>query len=368
MKRLHPSCLAATLLVFALCTQVGAFASSESTDSGKLARAYAGFAQKAGAEKSALDVGAANRKSVSAAWEQYQKKIGEPATAWAKTEVRYAGGSTVFYPFSGPDLVTVATLYPGARRYVLVAIQGARAPFDPGSLPDSRRQAFFDKFAGEWQKFSRLGFFRTDDLDDDAQDKRLRIGVTPILMAFATRLGYEVVGATPIALDADSGDYAAVGSDKGAAWNSVRLTLMRDGKEVTVDYVRLDLGDFYLLSHERQREWITRMAQNPVLLKAASHLLQKPGFSLLRDAIVAASPMVVQDETGLNYDALTRIGPVSLYGRFVAPHILFNRDAQKSLAEAYRKAAKTDPLPFAFGYNKSADRRSLQIVRRQSGN
>ena len=101
-----------------------------------------------------------------------------------------------------------------------------------------------------------------------------------------------------------------------------------------------------------------------MLLKAASHLLQETYFSILRDILVAKAKMVIQDETGLNYTHLSQIGPVDLYGGFLYPHELFNRKKQESLAQAYKDSKNIKPLPFAFSYNKTTERRSVQIVRR----
>jgi hypothetical protein len=175
-----------------------------------------------------------------------------------------------------------------------------------------------------------------------------------------------VIDVSPIAFNPNSGDFEKRAANGKGAWDSVRLTLSRSGKQVRVDYVRMNLSDLNLKAHEKQRIWIECMAAKPVLLKAASHLPQEPNFSVIRDAIVTATPLVVQDETGLEFEQLRKIGPVALYGGFVRPHHLFDRNAQRSLAVAYRKTDKIGPLPFAFSYNKSAEQRSMQIVRRKS--
>jgi hypothetical protein len=53
-----------------------------------------------------------------------------------------------------------------------------------------------------------------------------------------------------------------------------------------------------------------------------------------------------------------------LYGGFLYPHELFNRKKQESLAQAYKDSKNVKPLPFAFSYNKTTERRSVQIVRK----
>ena len=226
----------------------------------------------------------------------------------------------------------------------------------------NRIQNFQAKFLREWLKFSRLGFFRTDDLNQDLRDGQSQIGVTTILITFALYSGYDVNEVYPIALDPQTGDFVR----SQGPWKSVRLVMSKGNKPVTLDYVSVDLSDGHLATIEPMRNWLNKVSHNPVLLKAASHLLQEPYFSTLRDMLVENATMVVQDETGLNYTYLEKIGKVELYGGFLYPHELFNRKKQESLAKAYKEAGNVKPVPFAFSYNKTNERRSVQIVRRVS--
>ena len=304
--------------------------------------------------------GAGSKAQADGAWDFYQKSIGQPMSEWAKTEVRGAPGGTVFYPFSGPDFVTVSHLFPQANRFVMVAMQAAGEPADVANMSSGRMQNFQAKFMREWMKFSRLAFFRTDDLNEDLRDKHAQIGVTTILITFALYSGYDVKAVYPIVFDEAAGDYI-----KGnGPWKSVRLELSKAGKPVVLDYVSLDLSDGVLSQSPSTRAWLARESRHPVLLKAASHLLQETYFEVLRDILVENATMVIQDETGLNYTNLGQIGPVDLYGGFLYPHELFNRKKQESLAQAYRESKDVKPLPFAFSYNKTTERRSVQIVRR----
>jgi hypothetical protein len=302
------------------------------------------------------------QQRASQAWANYDKQAGQPMAAWSKREVAYWGRSTVFYPFSGPDFVTVAHIFPGAERYVLVAIQRARQPAQLENMSAVQLAAFEKKLGSAWEKFGKLGYFRTLDLDDDQRDRASGVGTSTILMAFAARLGYEVTAVTPLSFNTDKGEWEAASGE--AKSGSVRLSLLQDGCRVTLDYVSLDLSDSALKATGPQMAWLKRMAAQPVLLKAASHLLQEPGFTILRDALVTFAPMVVQDETGLDYKDLSKIGPVRLYGRFSKTHPLFTTTTQPELAAAYRAEREPRDLPFAFSYLKTADSRSLQVVRR----
>ncbi len=324
------------------------------------ARYFAGLGAKASdAEGRSLQKRAGN------AWIAYEKHVGQPLLTWANKEVAYSGGGTVFYPFSGPDFLTVERIYPNADRYVLVAQQAAKAPARLEGMDESQRAAFVKKLGDAWNKFGRLRYFRTEDLDEDQRDPTVSLGVTTILMAFAARLGYEVVEVAPLHFSAAEGEWKTLPASE-SEWKSVRLSLQKDGRKVTLDYLSVDLSDDGMRAHKAQRAWFKGMAGSPILLKAASHLLQEPYFGILRDMLVKNAPLVVQDETGLTYQDLSKVGSVRLYGNFARVHRLFKSTDQASLAAAYKAEKSPGALPFAFSYLKDSEERSIQIARRSS--
>lgn len=317
-----------------------------------------------GAKASDAD-GKSLQKQAEDAWTAYEKHVGQPLLKWAKREAAYAGGGTVFYPFSGPDFLTVERVYPNADRYVLVAIQKALQPTYPAGMTEAQRHEFIKRLGAEWSKFGRLGYFITEDLDHDQRDKTQKVGVTTILMAFAARLGYEVVDVAPLGFNARKGEWEPLPASE-PEWKSVRLSLRKDGRNVTLDYIRQDLSDGGLQG-KSMRGWMMAMARNPMLLKAASHLLQDSHFAVMRDILVKSAPLVVQDETGLDYSDLRKIGDVRLYGNFRKVNHSFLKTGQPALAAAYKAEKSPGALPFAFSYLKAAKMRSIQIARRQPG-
>lgn len=314
-----------------------------------------------------LDAPSAERKifqaQVQRAWKNYDGQIGKIMSGWAEKEVGSASSGEVFYPFSGPDFLTIDRMYPNADHYVLVALQKALKPVDPGRMSRAARADFEKRLGAAWHQFGSLGYFRTEDLDEDQQNQHERIGATTVLMAFAVLQGYEVLEINPIGFNRQSHAWEALPADN-AKWNSVRLSLQKNARKVTLDYVSLDLSNGGLHAQAEQAAWLKTMAAHPILLKAASHLLQEPYFSDLRDMIVNTAPMVVQDETGLKYTDLVKIGKVTLYGNFVKPLAMFSKTTQPALAQAYALEKNKQKLPFAFSYLKDSKLRSMQIVRR----
>lgn len=295
-------------------------------------------------------------QEISSYWKEYERRIGHAMRKWGCRELNRAEGVTVFYPFSGPDLPSVFQLFPDADRYVLVSMQKAEAPPRLESFSKEELENYLAVLRKTWRFFGVLGFFRTDDLEAVANARGIRMGMTGALMAFAVRLGFEIEAVEPIQLDPNGNDVTLRNGRPREAdtWDSVRLSIWKDKRKILVDYVRMDLSDASLGREANGRKWIDRMAENPTVLKAASHLPQEPDFSILRNSILRKAPSIVQDETGIEYGALTEAFTVRLYGKFTRPNPSFDKNLQRALAAAYRSGATVKTLPFRLGYEKNA--------------
>ncbi len=304
-------------------------------------------------------------RAATARWSAYERRIGTPMQRWARAELPPAKDATIFYPFAGPDFATVQRLYPQASRYVLVALQRAEAPPALAQADAADLAEFLDRFGESWRQFAALGFFRTLDLDEEANRPGLRAGTTGRLIAFAVRAGYRVESIEPVRVNgAGSGleRHPGARSDP-VTWSSVRILLEKDGRKVALDYVRMNLADASLNAHPELRTWIEQMAANRTVLKAASHLLQSARFGIVRDALLARAPSIVQDETGIEYSRLAQHFDVTLYGRFTKPHSLFDPEAQRALAQAYQNQPDIKPLTFRFSYQREPEA-NLQVALR----
>jgi hypothetical protein len=302
-------------------------------------------------------------RAASNRWAEYERRIGVPMQQWARSELKPARAETIFYPFSGPDFATVERLYPEASRYVLVALQRAEQPPALQRADSAELAAFIGRFGEAWKQFAQIGFFRTLDLDEEAKKPGLRAGTTGPLLAFAARAGYRIVAVDPVRVNASGSDlevHPGARSDP-ATWSSVRIILRKGGRTVQLDYVRMNLADAAFEARPHLKAWIEQMAHHRTVLKAASHLLQSVRFSIVRDALLAHAPSIVQDETGIEYTALLQRFEVKLYGRFTKPHSLFDQEAQRALAEAYQTQPDVKPLSFRVSYQRQPEA-NLQVA------
>jgi hypothetical protein len=137
-------------------------------------------------------------------------------------------------------------------------------------------------------------------------------------------------------------------------WRSVRIQASKQGKPIIVDYLKIDLSNAGLQAAPQNLALIGTLTKNPVLFKAASHLPQNVGFSVIANQVLERSPLVVQDETGLKYSNLIQSYQVALFGKFVAAHHAFP-SYHVDLAKGFAQRDDIKPLNFRFGYFKDGN-------------
>lgn len=292
-------------------------------------------------------------------WSKYEKHIGKPLRAWAAEHVPEVNGGVIFYPFGGPDFTTVYRVFPRADRYVLIALQrGGRAPrLDEAS--DTRLGQVLRLFEQGIKEFAQRGFFLTKEMNRLFDWDTTVEGMTGIIAAFAELEGFDILKVEPIQVNPTSGFVEAHpgGGNQGKHWASVRLFLQSraERRTVIIDYIRMNLYDEYLRKIPGQVKLIERMALYPTFVKAASHLMQQDGFATIRESLLEYATLIVQDESGLPFTALSEKFHVELFGRFTLTNKLFRGvKGWRELAAAFKDPEPKVTIDFPIGYRKPA--------------
>lgn len=284
-------------------------------------------------------------------WAEYTKKIGDPMTQWAREHIEFAT-DTVFYPFSGPDFTTVYQLFPHAKRYVMVAMQNAGRPMDLGAHSPLITDQSLAQLTSAWQLYRTHGFFVTEYLERYYYASQGKIGASTFLSIFLKLQGFDLERVTPIRVSA-SGEVEELPLDT-KIWASVRINASKLGQPIILDYLKIDLSNAGLQAAPNHLKFVQNMSANPTLFKAASHLPQNANFNVIANAVLDHSPFIVQDETGLNYTALSGKFNVGLFGKFVIAHQAF-QNYHQDLARAFAQRQDVKPLNFRFGYYKDGN-------------
>lgn len=284
-------------------------------------------------------------------WDLYTQKIGVPMSDWAKQQVPMTS-DTVFYPFSGPDFTTVHQLFPNAKRYVMVAMQTAGRPLDLAALTATTTDPNLDLLTSAWKHYGTHGFFVTEYLDKYLYSTQARIGASTFLSTFLTLHGFRVDRVVPIQV-LPNGEVEELSADS-EKWRSVRFNASKDGKNIVLDYLKIDLSNEGFAKSPENLEFVRRESKQPVLFKAASHLPQNNNFSLIANEVLNNAPLIVQDETGIKYSSLINSYDVALYGKFVVAHHAFT-SYHGDLAKGFAQRNDVKPLTFRFGYFKDGN-------------
>jgi hypothetical protein len=283
-------------------------------------------------------------------WSGYSTKIGKPMMSWSAAEVQ-TNAKNVFYPFSGPDFTTLHQIYPQAEHYVMIAQQRGERLVNLSELTPTAASQTLEVFSSAWKSFGTDGFFVTEYLFKYISTNKVKIGATTLIASFAHLDDFSIQKIVPISIEQD-GSVIELAEDQ--SWDSVRFYLLKNDKPVTLDYVRMDLSNDGMKENPHHLAFFRESAKAPILLKAASHLPQNLGFTMIRDEILAQSPLIVQDETGLDYRPLNEKFNTVLYGKFVTAHKVFT-SYNTELAKAYQVRNDEKELPFRVGYYKDGN-------------
>ncbi len=276
----------------------------------------------------------------------YQKKFQSKMLDWSEKNLSKAEYQTAFYPFSGPDVVTVMSLYPKANYYVMVADQVPEYDsIDRAEKLSQKSQQFECQML---TNFSRRGYYRTHDLNgkDGPKPRFIKLLVYNIAFTGAKIKSVETLTVNPDGL-------ILVKKPEETA-RGVRFQLeTKDNRTVTLDYLSADLSNGGFEKSPQMTTAFSRKGSQVVLLKSASHLLQNPKFTSMADILVKNAKWVVQDETGLDIDPLSKTFDLELYGKFLAAHPLWSKSESASrLAKYFSSHTSKEDLPFYLGYEK----------------
>ena len=267
---------------------------------------------------------------------------------------------TLFYPFSGPDMLNAVSLFPACKKYILFGLEPV------GELPDLRKldekkQAAVLKDMDKAQSYLvARNYFVTQYMGSELRTPHLK-GVLPLVSAMLVRTGYELH------------DYAWANTD-GSKWDAaastgtpraIRLHFGKPGgPEQELFYASFDASDKGLKNNPGFLRFMEGVTPTATLIKSASYLLHDDIFSTMR-GLVEKSPVLVQDDTGLPYRRLLGSGyKVELYGDYTGVLPVFKYRYQPELARAYAAVQSKEVLQFPWSYMYRIGGVGLQIARK----
>jgi hypothetical protein len=269
---------------------------------------------------------------------------------------------TVYYPFSGPDILYVDTLFPDSKYLVM----GGLEPI--GTMPDlaqlqqqGRLPAYLQQIKTSLYTILAASFFKTKDMKNDFHGQV--DGILPAMAVFLAHQGCTIDSIHYVTLHPDGTltEHAAAGA------NGVQIgydTGDRDDLRLAL-YFQTNLSNDGIRENAGYVNLMHRLGAGVTYLKAASYLLYDDYFSRIREAILNESVAVVEDDSGVPYKYFDSAHwNVTPYGNYTGPIHLFAENNQPDLA-AFYAANIPSPLPFGTGYKFVANQSSILVARKK---
>jgi len=308
-------------------------------------------------------------------WQGYDTSRIRTLEAFRQNELAtsFADSTTLFYPFSGPDILYPTIFFPDASKYILVGLEpvGTLPNFSaPGK--DSLRN-YFSGVNEALFAILRFSFFRTESMRKDLRSGELD-GTLHLLLLFLNRTGNAIVSARPFTTDTlGSKQYYPTFEQLAEArlpLKGVEIKFLNKGGQLKeLNYLSLDATDYLLKKNASFLNYMAQQGPVNVYLKGASYLLHKSNFSIMRNLILEKAGAVVQDDSGIALSYFLK-GEAKwdyrLFGQYTKPIATFSGRFQPLLDSLY-KANGSKALDFGLGYNYRDKNSNFMIATKVKG-
>lgn len=317
------------------------------------------------AEVRATDRWKLHRANVNELWRQFSDYRQPRIDAFARKECGLLRNqNTIFYPFSGPDILFATAFFPGATNYVLCGLEGTEPLPDLSQLSEEQILFGLDGIYTSITTALNCSFFITKDMRVDLKRTEFR-GTMPIILVFLSRLGMTIDSTTPISLGPDGRVMElAVGSQSSGFLIRCRSTF---GHAKNIYYFRQNLANGAFSQNSRFMAFLNSLGSFATYVKSASYLMHSGEFSEIRSAILNRSVGLLQDDSGIPYRYFAQSGwETQLYGNYEGVLDIFKNNFQTDLHNAYKQGTTSvESIDFGVGYKFEAGHSNLLIGHRR---
>jgi hypothetical protein len=302
-------------------------------------------------------------KSMDKAFAELERRQLSRIRAWATANLA-SPKPAMFYMFSGPDFLYADAFFSRATTYVLSGLELT------GPIPDllqTQHGSILATLSGlqhSMQSLLAYSFFITHKMRNDLQTR----GTLPLLYVFLARSGKQIRDVSLVNIDSQ-GELQADGPKAKTAARGVKIVFAdAEGREKTLYYFNTDLGNAGV-KNSGFLTFCDKLGDGDSLVKSASYLMHRDGFSTVRNFLLSKSAVILQDDSGIplrNFDG--NRWELTPFGNYLTPDPVFANEPvyQPNMKELFRKA-HAKPIDFSFGYRwRPGESNLLLAVRRAS--
>jgi len=316
------------------------------------------------------------KKWINKAWDKYQSKNLDPIKKWRDSNIKFETKGTLFYPFSGPDILNASTFFPQASQYILMGLEPI------GTVPSLKGKKVKDVEKGLKHLQGALGeilgkynYFITQYMGYRIGTHSFN-GIGGVLMMFLARTNHEIISLDKITLNSDAEvvthrELLKLKSKDISPELKVKLKkvprkkrrvrgikiVYRQYKSATSDlktlyYFSGDISDESFAKNPELSAFFLSQGEFTSMSKAASYLMFNSSFDDIRSIVLARSRNILQGQSGLPYHYFSKdkTWNVKMYGQFIKPVYHFYYACQPDLAKAVKKESLGN-LPFSYDYH-----------------
>ena len=311
----------------------------------------------------------AHAAKMQADWAKVTPRLAE-MEKWRDRElaIREPGRKTLLYPFSGPDYLNAATLFPTHKDYVFFSLESPGRLPDVAGLTDAQFAKLLDNTRTAMRDIFQRNYFITDYMTKQLGTDVFK-GTVPVMAIMMALTGKRIVKIAPVdlfpALTAHYSDAGGRRPHKKLSGVRIDFTDAKTGLNQQLTYYSLDATDQALQFYPEFMNVVGGSKPATGFVKSASYLLHDHQFKKTRDMLLSTADMIVEDDTGIPYKFFAQPAwQVKLYGQYARPIKPLAYGYQADLQAAYQKKDRT-PINFPFGYHYKTGKSGLMVATRQ---
>jgi hypothetical protein len=302
-------------------------------------------------------------EQLGASWAHLERTQLEPVRTWSAQHLAPAN-DTLLYMFSGPDYLYARNFFPDARTYVLAGLEPGGRIINLNRFSPEERQVGLERLRESLKTIFDASFFVTADMLKDLQGHAFS-GVLPLLYLFLARSGMEIKDVRHVGLAEDGSTFVRPAPARVRP-NGLEI-LFNDparGGERRLIYFSIDLSNAGLSDGAFLR-FIERLGPADAFFKSASYLPHEENFRSIREAVLAKSTRILQDDTGVPFAGYDRSAwNLKPFGTYIRPIQMFDYMYQPGLAQFFERGSPA-PLNFRLGYGYGISTTGILLATRR---
>ncbi|HEO65395.1 MAG TPA: hypothetical protein ENI73_05925 [Spirochaetes bacterium] len=295
-------------------------------------------------------------------WRLFQASNIRKIKRWRKVNLPKNHNTSVFYPFSGPDVINMMAFFPNAQDYIMFGLE------KPGVIPKPDKLPYWKALSELWRlhqamhSILHVNFFKTKKMARNLGSSTFS-GTTGIMMFFLAKLEYEVIDVRKIWIDPKGHIVLSTDKRKRTDWIPGVEMSFQKSKNAPIQRIRyfsVNVKNPMLQVHKNFTHFLNRQKSFTTMIKSASYLLHyNSRYSRIRDLILNKSDSILQDDSGVPMGYFTASKwDLTYFGRYIRPIPFFAGRYQGVLRLNMAKHSK-GLLPFSYGYAYKRGRSNL---------